>query len=239
MRDPKYLLRNKNMVEDRWEDIHSQRAWGKYPNEECVRFIGRNFFKNPREERKNIKILEVGCGQGANIWFLAKEGFDVYGIDISPSAIRKAEKYLSEAYNVKADLKVADARELPYGNNFFDIAINCASIQHLPFKDHENVYNEINRVLKQEGYFWSFHIAKGSWGYGTGNLIDYETFDNLSEGPLADVGITCMLSDKDLKSQLLEGGFEINSIEKYGLTYENQQREIIYWIIDAKKPWKR
>jgi len=236
MRDPKYLLRNKKMVENRWEDIHSQRAWSKYPNEELVRFVGRNFFKNPREERKNIKILEVGCGQGANIWFLAKEGFDVYGVDISSSAIKKAKDYLSEAYNVKADLKVADARELPYENNFFDIAINCASIQHLPFKDHEKVYNEINRVLEPDGYFWSFHIAKGSWGYGTGNLIDYETFDNLSEGPLADVGITCMLSDKDLKSQLFEGGFEINSIEKYSLTYENQQKEIIHWIVEAKKP---
>jgi len=99
-----------------WEQIHSKRAWGKYPNEELVRFIGRNFFKIPREERKSIKILEVGCGQGANLWFLAKEGFDVYGIDISPSAIRKTEKYLNEAYNVRANLKVADARELPYEN---------------------------------------------------------------------------------------------------------------------------
>lgn len=224
------------MVKNIWEQIHLQRGWGKYPNEELVRFIGRNFFNIPEEERKNIKILEVGCGQGANLWFLAKEGFDVYGIDISPSAIEKTEKYLNETYNVRANLKVADARELPYENEFFDIIIDCAAIQHLPFKDHEKVYNEINRVLKPDGYFWSFHIAKGSWGYGTGNLIDYETFDNSSEGPLADVGITCMLSDKDLKSQLFVGGFEINSIEKYSLTYENQQREIIYWIVEAVKP---
>lgn len=225
-------------MEDIWEQIHSQRAWGKYPTEELVRFIGMNFFKISREERKNIKILEVGCGQGANLWFLAKEGFDVYGIDISPSAIKKAKKYLSEAYNVKADLKVADAREFPYENEFFDIVIDCATVQHLPFKDHKKVYVEINRVLKSAGYFWSLHIAKGSWGYGTGNLIDYETFNNLSEGPLADVGITCMLSDKDLETLLLRGGgggFKINNIEKYSLTYENQQREIIHWIVEARR----
>lgn len=223
------------MIKNIWEQTHSRRAWGKYPNEELVRFIGRNFFKIPREKRKNIKILEVGCGQGANLWFLAKEGFDVYGIDISPSAIKKAEKYLSEAYNIKAHLKVADVRELPYKNEFFDIIIDCATVQHLSFKDHKKVCTEINRVLKPDGYFWSLHIAKNSWGYGTGNLIDYETFDNLSEGPLTNVGIICMLSDKDLETLLL-GGFKINSIEKYILTYENQQKEIIHWIIKAVKP---
>ena len=202
-----------------WEQIHSKRAWGKYPNEELVRFIGRNFFKIPREERRNLKILEVGCGQGANLWFLAKEGFDVYGIDISPSAIRKTEKYLNE-YNLKANLKVADARELPYENEFFDIVIDCATVQHLLFKDHEKVYVEINRVLKSAGYFWSLHIAKGSWGYGTGNLIDYETFDNLSEGPLADVGITCMPSDKDLEN-LLRGGSRLIILRNIVSLYEN------------------
>ncbi len=162
---------------------------------------------------------------------------DVYGIDISPSAIRKTEKYLNEAhniYNVRANLKVADARELPYENEFFDIVIDCATIQHLPFKDHKKVYVEINRVLKSAGYFWSLHIAKGSWGYGTGNLIDYETFDNLSESPLADMRITCMPSDKDLEN-LLQGGSKINNIEKYSLTYENQQREIIHWIVEARR----
>ena len=224
------------MVPNVWEKIHSQRAWGKYPNEELVRFIGRNFFKIPKKERRNIRILEVGCGQGANLWFLAKEGFDVYGIDISPSAIKKAEKYLGEAYNVKADLRVVDARELPYENQFFDVVIDCATIQHFSFKDHKKVYKEVYRILKLRGYFWSFHISKGSWGYGTGNLIDYETFDNLSEGPLAGVGIICLISDRDLKNLLLEVGFKNNGIEKYILTYENQQREIIHWITEAMKP---
>jgi len=223
------------MVKNIWEQIHLQRAWGRYPNEELVRFIGRNFFDIPEEERKNIEILEVGCGQGANLWFLAKEGFDVYGMDISPSAIEKAEKYLNDAYNVRANLKAADAKELLYENEFFDIVIDCATIQHLHFKDHGKVYSEIYRILKSTSYFWSFHIEKGSWGYGTGKLINYETFDNLSEGPLANMEISCTPSDKDLETLLLSRGFKINSIEKYSLTYENQQKAIIHRIIEARR----
>lgn len=223
------------MVKNVWEQIHSQRGWGKYPNEELVSFIGRNFFNIPEEERKNIKILEVSCGQGANLWFLAKEGFDVYGMDVSPSAMEKAEKYLNEAHNVRANLKVADASELPYENEFYEIVIDCATIQHLPFKDHGNVYSEIYRILNPTGYFWSFHIAKGSWGYGTGKLIDYETFDNLSDGPLTDMGVSCMPSDKDLETLLLNRGFKINGVEKYSLTHEHQRKEIIHWIIEARR----
>jgi len=222
------------MVENIWEKIHFKKEWGKYPNEELVRFVGRNFLKFQKRKRKNIKFLEVGCGQGANLWFLAKEGFDVYGVDISTSAITKAKKYL-KTYNVQPSLKVADVKKLPFKNDFFNAVIDCATIQHLSFRDHNKAYSEILRVLKPNGYFWSFHIAEGNWGYGTGNIIDYKTFDNLSEGPLTDVGLTCLPLDKDLKKILIENKFKIQSIEKNIRTYENQKKEIIHWIIITKK----
>ena len=66
-------------------------AQRKYPNEELSRFMGRNFFSLKHEERSSKKILETGCGSGGNIWMLAKEGFDTYGIDLSTEAISLAE----------------------------------------------------------------------------------------------------------------------------------------------------
>lgn len=222
------------MNENVWEQIHSTRTWGKYPNEELVRFVGRNFFALPREERKEIKILELGCGQGANLWLLAKEGFDTYGIDISPSAIKKAEKYLAEAYNIKAKMEVGDIRKLPYKNNFLNLVIDCASMQHIPFTDHKVTYKEIYRVLKPSGMFWGFHIANGK-DYGKLKWMDYRTYDNLPEGPLANSGITCMLSDGDLKGLLSNSGFEIMSLEKQTRTYDNQRKEIAHWIVIARR----
>ena len=62
-----------------WDKIFSTQEWGKYPGEELIRFIARNFYAAPN--RKDIRILEVGCGTGANLWFLAKEGFNAFGID--------------------------------------------------------------------------------------------------------------------------------------------------------------
>lgn len=217
-----------------WENIHSTRAWGKYPNEELVRFIGKNFFKLLGRERGKIKILEVGCGQCANLWFLAKEGFDAHGIDISPSAIKKGEKYLTEAYHIKAKLEVGDARNLPYNNNFFNLVIDCTAVQHIPFTDHKIAYKEIYRVLKPSGMFWCFHIANGK-GYGGIKWVDYRTYHNLPEGPLANSGITCMLSDEDMRGLLVDTGFEILNLEKQVRTYDNQRKEIAHWIVVAKK----
>ena len=83
-------------ISNNWEKIHSDREWGKYPNEELIRFIGKYFFKIEFEKRNKIKILELGVGQGANVWFLVREGFDVYGVDISNSAIEKMKNRLKK-----------------------------------------------------------------------------------------------------------------------------------------------
>jgi len=130
---------------------------------------------------------------------------------------------------------VGDIRKLPYKKRFFDVVVDVVTIQHVPFSDHKKVYSEIFRVLKPKGYFWSLHIANKSWGDRTGKLIDYKTFENLSDGPLTDVGITCLPTDKDLKELLLKKKFKIQNIEKHIRTYENQKKQLIHWIIVAKK----
>ena len=54
-----------------WEEVFRQQEWGKYPGEDLIRFVARNFYNV--EKRSDIKILEVGCGPGANLWFIARE----------------------------------------------------------------------------------------------------------------------------------------------------------------------
>ena len=68
-----------------WENIFQEREWGKYPALPVVRFVARNFYKVPN--RKDIKILEVGSGTGANLWYCAKEGFNVIALDGSQTAV--------------------------------------------------------------------------------------------------------------------------------------------------------
>ena len=50
-----------------WDKLFSNNEWGKYPGEELIRFIARNYYGV--SDRSKVNILEVGCGVGANLWY--------------------------------------------------------------------------------------------------------------------------------------------------------------------------
>ena len=96
-------LKNKsiNVFNDQYKGkgMSSQRM---YPNESLIQFIASNYFKLDFDKRKKIKILEVGSGSGANLWMLAKEGFDVYGLDSSSKGNQLAKIHLNDKWGVNA-----------------------------------------------------------------------------------------------------------------------------------------
>ena len=89
-----------------WEIIFKKRDWGTYPSEDLVRFIKSHL------KVKGKKILEVGCGAGANLWFLYEQGLKVHGIDGSATAVKKAKKLL-KFKKAKAKLKIGDIQLPP------------------------------------------------------------------------------------------------------------------------------
>ena len=137
------------------------KAQRRYPNEELMRFIGRTYSSVPVLERKNIRILEVGCGSGGNLWSIAREGFDAYGIDISPAGIEICEKML-KSWGTKASLQAGDMSSLPYKAEYFDAVVDVFSSYCLPEKDFIRYLNEIERVLKPGGKYFSYTPSKNS-----------------------------------------------------------------------------
>jgi 2-polyprenyl-3-methyl-5-hydroxy-6-metoxy-1,4-benzoquinol methylase len=69
------------------------------------------------------KALVLAMGEGRNAVFLAKNGFDVDGCDISEVAIEKT-KILAKEHNVKLNAFVADLEEYRIPNNKYDL-ITC------------------------------------------------------------------------------------------------------------------
>lgn len=93
---------------------------------------------------KDTVMLEIGCGTGAYTKELVKKAKCVYAIDISKSMIELAPKMDKIFY------RVADAYNLPYANQCFDVVVGCYVLQYL---DLNKVLPEIVRVLKPEGKF--------------------------------------------------------------------------------------
>jgi 2-polyprenyl-3-methyl-5-hydroxy-6-metoxy-1,4-benzoquinol methylase len=148
-------LNSNKGFDPRWEEIFKEHQWGKYPCEEVIRVTAKNFFK---QERAKIKILDLGCGGGATTWFLSREGFDCYAIDGSQSAIDQA-KTLLKRENLSAKFSVENFIKLNFEKNTFDAVYDLNSIQHNKFEDVEKIYQEIFRVLKPNGIFFTMCLS--------------------------------------------------------------------------------
>src|SRR5258706_7684234 len=94
-----------------WDNVFTVNRWGRYPPEELVRFVARNFYQ--ASDRSAVRLLEVGCGPAANLWYIAREGFSAYGLDGSAVALEKAKLRLNEE-GMQVDLQQGDAMNLPY-----------------------------------------------------------------------------------------------------------------------------
>lgn len=187
-----------------WEKIHSSQKWGMYPPEHIIRFIARNYYN---KDRSQIKILDFGCGQGANTWYLAREGFDVYAFDGSESASKKTLAYL-KSENLHADVKVMDALNIDYENNYFDAVVDNACIYANKLTDIKTMYGNCFRVLKNGGKLITVCFSEELYGYQTGIEIEKGTYTDLVEGALANRGVVHIFSESELKKILSDTGFK-------------------------------
>jgi SAM-dependent methyltransferase len=216
-----------------WDQIFSDHEWGRYPPEDLIRFIASNYYKIT--PRSSVAILEVGCGPGANIWYLAREGFSVFGVDGSSVAIERAKQRLSKE-GLNADLKVADIMKIPYPDAFFDAVIDIECIYANSMADSRIIVDEIKRVLKPGGRFFSKTFSTGTYGDGNGIKLEGEerTYVELFNGALKKgYGIIRFNSEEDIHD--LYSIFQIESIDYIIRSENNQKYEIREWLIECKK----
>jgi ubiquinone/menaquinone biosynthesis C-methylase UbiE len=96
------------------------------------------------------RLLEAGVGTGRFATWLAKNGFDVVGIDLSREMLKKAKEKKARL-NVEVDLILADVHFLPFNESFFDGCICVNVIDHIP--DIDGFLREVKYVVKSDGYF--------------------------------------------------------------------------------------
>ncbi len=214
-----------------WEQVFRLRDWGKYPPEELIRFVARHFFSAPN--RNDVKILELGCGTGANLWFVAREGFDAYGIDGAPTGIAKAERRLSED-NLRVHLQVGDILSLNefYSPASFDAVVDVACLQHNRGESVRGILDGVLTVLKPQGKVFSMMIARGSYG-DEGKGIEPDTFVEVAEGPLQGKGFVRFTSFDEVEQ--LFGRFSEVKIEYSVRSMNNRQQTYKHWVIEAVK----
>jgi SAM-dependent methyltransferase len=214
-----------------WESIFQSKEWGKYPPEHVIRFAARNFYG--AADRSRIRLIEIGCGPGANVWFMAREGFDVSGIDGSSTAIHKARQRLA-GEGLVADLRVGDFAELPWPDASFDGVIEDASLYANPWTGIQSALREVHRVLKPGAPFLSSFFTDRTWGYGEGEMVEGDGFENLRQGPLGGTGFCLFL--KRARVPELFRDFSGIHVERISWTLEGEQHLVEKFVIECRKP---
>lgn len=105
------------------------------------------------------RVLEIGCGTGCDLLQFAKHGAEAIGIDITPEHLRLARERVGSL----AEVREADATDLPFPNESFDYVYSHGVLHHIEIP--RRVVEEIFRVLKPSGRF-NVHVY-ALWSYFT------------------------------------------------------------------------
>ena len=105
-------------------------------------------FKNYWNLNSNSSILDVGCAKGFMLYDFSKliPGITLKGVDISEYAINNAMP------EVKKLLQVANAKKLPFPDNYFDVVISINTIHNLEPAECKIALQEISRVSKKNSF---------------------------------------------------------------------------------------
>lgn len=216
------------------------KAQRRYPNEELLRFLGTNFFNKDATDRKNIKVLEVGCGSCPNLWMIAKEGFDAYGLDLSDESLKLGQEMLDN-WQVNAILQQGSFIDLPFDDNSFDIVIDVFSMNCVKHKDFLIAIDESYRVLKKEGLFFSYTPSKNSdafKNYLPAKKIDDWTLSGIirKSSPYSGNHYPFHFWDKEgYEKALVEKGFCVNYLETVQRSYSQGEDNFEHIVVHAKK----
>jgi len=217
-----------------WNKIYDAGAMPRAPYDYIASFVFRNADKN--KDRNQLNILEIGCGGGNNVWFLALEGFNVCGIDGSASAIGAAKKRLSES-GLSADLQVGDFTRLPFEDESFDMVFDRGALTCCGTTSIQKAIGEAHRVLKPNGAFFFNPIADSDTSYRSGVSVADDLTVEIKEGDYSGVGQIRFVSRRDIDIFMPETTWNKKRIERIEITdmLNPYSKVVASWRVEAIK----
>jgi len=105
-----------------------------------------------------MSLLDAGCGGGRNLVYFLRNGFKVYGVDQSATAIVQAKSLATELLNaIESDqFRVENVERMSFSNETFDVVLSSAVLHFANDEEHwQAMVSEMWRVLKPGGIFFA------------------------------------------------------------------------------------
>jgi len=113
-------------------------------------------------ETNDLDVLEIGCGLGTDGAQFAQAGARYTGIDLTDAAVDLARRRF-EIFNLRGSFRVADAEQLDFPDNSFDLVYSHGVLHHTP--DTQKAIREIHRVLRPSGRAIVMLYHRDSYNY--------------------------------------------------------------------------
>jgi ubiquinone/menaquinone biosynthesis C-methylase UbiE len=108
-----------------------------------LRLVGLRVFR----PQAGARVLDVGCGTGAQLEVYRRLQCHLFGIDSSPSMLAMARRRLASS----ADLALADAGSAPFRSAQFDLVLSMLTLHGMPLQTRMGAVSEMKRMLKPAG----------------------------------------------------------------------------------------
>ncbi len=112
------------------------------------------------ERWRGKRVLEVGVGLGTDFVRFARAGAVLSGVDLTEASVELVRRRLDQE-GLEADVRVADAEHLPFGDGGYDLVYSWGVLHHTP--DTRAAVEELRRVLKPGGEARIMLYSRCSW----------------------------------------------------------------------------
>lgn len=163
---------------------------------------------------------------------MGKEGFDVIGVDISRSALKKARARAKIEGVPSLVVLRCSMISLPFVRQTFHAAMSVSVIHHGVKENIKKAIEEIQKVLKDNGLFLANLLSVEDYRYGSGLKIEGGTFQVLEEFEEKEFEeVHHFFSQKEVQTLLAE-------FQKIGIApiqSGKEERPHEYWKVIAEK----
>ena len=164
---------------------------------------------------KDMKILDVGCGEGRNAVYFLQKNYSIFGLDPNEVAVQYC-RYLAKTINPQTDIhrfQIGDGAVIPFHAAAFDAVISSAVLHFAEGHAHFwKMITEIHRILQPGGIFWMRMCT------GFGNML--EESQDLGEGRYA-------LPDGSERYVLLTEGLQ--ELERIGFRFLEAPKTVLVY----------
>ncbi len=220
----------------------SRTAWEKnldthrllWPDTEIVRFLGHAI---PRGQRSGLRALDIGCGGGRHLACLAREGFEVFGLDYNLNALQQAgEAVRSEGKPSR--MMLADVVNLPIGSEQFDLVLAWGLLFATTLDRSLSMMRRVREILRPGGRLlanWRTHVDDLR---KTGKKVEGKTYVLGEKADAFSLSGTLysFLNRKDVERLYARSGLTIDNIERRDLWINNLSVHCSWWIVWASRP---